>query len=173
MNKRIISLVLMAILIAISLYFKGGEQGVPEPSSGTPSTTQTTSSTQSTPPSREAITPRETPKTIDQLTAQNNVVSFMEKYQKLPAFYMTKKQAREAGWDAKKGNLCEVLPGRAIGGDRFSNREKGLPIADGRQWFEADINYRCGHRGADRLLYSSDGMIFVSTDHYKTFQQVK
>lgn len=173
MNKRIISLVLMAILIAVSLYFKGGEQGAPEPSSGTSSTTQTISSTQSTPPSREAITPRETPKTIDQLTAQNNVVSFMEKYQKLPAFYMTKKQAREAGWDAKKGNLCEVLPGRAIGGDRFSNREKGLPIADGRQWFEADINYRCGHRGADRLLYSSDGMIFVSTDHYKTFQQVK
>lgn len=163
MNKRIISLVLMAILIAISLYFKGGEQVVPEPSS----------STSNTPPSREVITPRETPKTIDQLTSQDNVVSFMEKYQKLPAFYITKKQAREAGWDAKKGNLCEVLPGRAIGGDHFSNREKGLPIAQGRQWFEADINYRCGHRGADRLLYSSDGMIFVSTDHYKTFQQVK
>ncbi|EUD05377.1 ribonuclease domain-containing protein [Providencia alcalifaciens] len=168
MNKRIISLVLMAILIAISLYFKGGEQTATEPS--IPSTPPTT---QSIPPSREAITPQETPKTIDQLTAQNNVVSFMEKYQKLPAFYMTKKQAREAGWDAKKGNLCEVLPGRAIGGDRFSNREKGLPIAEGRQWFEADINYRCGNRGADRLLYSSDGMIFVSTDHYKTFQQVK
>ncbi len=96
----------------------------------------------------------------------------MEKYQKLPAFYMTKKQAREAGWDAKKGNLCDVLPGRAIGGDRFSNREKSLPIAQGRQWFEADINYRCGHRGADRLLYSSDGMIFVTHDHYKSFTQV-
>ncbi len=97
----------------------------------------------------------------------------MEKYQKLPAFYMTKKQAREAGWNAKKGNLCEVLPGRAIGGDRFSNREKRLPIAQERQWFEADINYRCGHRGADRLLYSSDGMIFITQDHYKSFKQVK
>ncbi|GAB1439974.1 ribonuclease domain-containing protein [Providencia sp.] len=158
MNKRILSVALMAILIVISLYFNGGDKSVSE---------------QSQPPTREAVTPKDTPKTIDKLTEQDNVVSFMEKYQKLPAFYITKKQAREAGWDAKKGNLCDVLPGRAIGGDRFSNREKGLPIAQGRQWFEADINYRCGHRGADRLLYSSDGMIFVTQDHYKSFKQVK
>ncbi|BBG60045.1 Ribonuclease precursor [Providencia rustigianii] len=159
MNKRVISLVLMAILIAVSLYFKGGEQPATEPAANSPS--------------HEVAASKEMPKTIDQLTAQNNVVSFMEKYQKLPAFYITKKQAREAGWDAKKGNLCDVLPGRAIGGDRFSNREKRLPMTDSRQWYEADINYRCGHRGADRLLYSSDGMIFVTTDHYKSFQQVK
>lgn len=162
MNKRILSVVLMAILIVISLYFNGGDKTVPE-----------APATQNNPPAREVIAPKETSQTIDKLTAQDNVVSFMEKYQKLPAFYMTKKQAREAGWDAKKGNLCDVLPGRAIGGDRFSNREKGLPIAPGRQWFEADINYRCGHRGADRLLYSSDGMIFITLDHYKTFKQVK
>ncbi|AXH64081.1 ribonuclease domain-containing protein [Providencia huaxiensis] len=161
MNKRILPVVLMAILIVISLYFNGGDKTPSEPPVN-----------QSNPPSREAITPKETAQPIDKLTAQDNVVSFMEKYQKLPAFYMTKKQAREAGWDAKKGNLCDVLPGRAIGGDRFSNREKGLPIAQGRQWFEADINYRCGHRGADRLLYSSDGMIFVTHDHYKSFTQV-
>ncbi|HDN2511221.1 TPA: ribonuclease [Providencia rettgeri] len=157
MNKRILSVVLMAILVVISLYFNGGEKPAPE---------------QSNPPAREAVTPKESPKTIDKLTAQDNVVSFMQKYQKLPAFYLTKKEARQAGWDAKKGNLCDVLPGRAIGGDRFSNREKSLPIADNRQWFEADINYRCGHRGADRLLYSSDGMIFVTHDHYKSFKQV-
>ncbi|MBN6363767.1 ribonuclease [Providencia rettgeri] len=161
MNKRFLPVVLMAILIVISLYFNGGDKTPSEPSVN-----------QSNPPSREAITPKETPQPIDKLTAQDNVVSFMEKYQKLPAFYMTKKQASEAGWDAKKGNLCDVLPGRAIGGDRFSNREKSLPIAQGRQWFEADINYRCGHRGADRLLYSSDGMIFVTHDHYKSFTQV-
>ncbi|MGG4677222.1 ribonuclease domain-containing protein [Providencia huashanensis] len=162
MNKRLLSVVLMAILIVISLYFNGGDKTAPEPPA-----------TQNNPPSREAITPKEAPQTIDKLTAQDNVVSFMEKYQKLPAFYMTKKQAREAGWNAKKGNLCEVLPGRAIGGDRFSNREKRLPIAQERQWFEADINYHCGHRGADRLLYSSDGMIFITQDHYKSFKQVK
>lgn len=160
MNKRVISLVLMAILIALSLYFRGGD--VQEPQVDKP----TAASEQSI--NRENAQP----KTIDQLTEQQNVVSYMQKYQKLPAFYLTKKEARQAGWDAKKGNLCDVLPGRAIGGDRFSNREKSLPISQNRQWFEADINYRCGHRGADRLLYSSDGLIFVTHDHYKSFKQV-
>ncbi|MDR2225161.1 ribonuclease domain-containing protein [Providencia rettgeri] len=160
MNKKVISLVLMAILIVLSLYFRGGD-------------------IQDKPPTDKSVASEQTitqenaqSKTIDQLTEQQNVVSYMQKYQKLPAFYITKKEARQAGWDAKKGNLCDVLPNRAIGGDRFSNREKSLPIADNRQWFEADINYRCGHRGADRLLYSSDGMIFVTNDHYKSFKQV-
>ncbi|WP_369308687.1 ribonuclease domain-containing protein [Providencia rettgeri] len=161
MNKRVISLVLMAILIVLSLYFRGGD-------------VQNTSQTDKSVTTSEQVTSRENnqPKPIDQLTEQQNVVSYIQKYQKLPAFYLTKKEARQAGWDAKKGNLCDVLPGRAIGGDRFSNREKSLPIAENRQWFEADINYRCGHRGADRLLYSSDGMIFVTHDHYKSFKQV-
>ncbi|MFD1092537.1 ribonuclease domain-containing protein [Providencia vermicola] len=160
MNKRVISLVLMAVLIVLSLYFRSGDVQ-DKPQSDKPATSEQTIARENA-----------LPKTIDQLTEQQNVVSYMQKYQKLPAFYLTKKEARQAGWDAKKGNLCDVLPGRAIGGDRFSNREKSLPIADNRQWFEADINYRCGHRGADRLLYSSDGMIFVTHDHYKSFKQV-
>jgi len=65
-----------------------------------------------------------------------------------------------------------VLPGRAIGGDRFSNRERRLPMQAGRQWYEADVNYNCGHRDADRLLYSSDGLIFLTTDHYRSFTPV-
>ncbi|MDQ1225796.1 guanyl-specific ribonuclease Sa [Pantoea ananatis] len=73
----------------------------------------------------------------------------------------------------RKGDLCEVLPGRAIGGDRFSNRERKLPERADRQWFEADVNYRCGHREADRLVYSSDGLVFLSTDHYRTFKPVQ
>ena len=72
-----------------------------------------------------------------------------------------------------RSNLCAVLPGKAIGGDRFSNREGQLPSAGGRVWREADINYQCGRRGADRLLYSSDGLIFVTRDHYKNFIRVE
>ncbi|MCH5717378.1 ribonuclease domain-containing protein [Niabella hibiscisoli] len=64
-----------------------------------------------------------------------------------------------------------MLPGRAIGGDVFSNREGGLPSAEKRKWFEADLNYKCGRRNADRLLYSNDGLVYVTYDHYKTFQQ--
>lgn len=96
------------------------------------------------------------------------MVSYLQQHQRLPDYYVTKKQAREQGWDPRSGNLCAVLPGKAIGGDRFSNREGQLPSAGGRVWREADINYQCGRRGADRLLYSSDGLIFVTRDHYKT-----
>lgn len=110
---------------------------------------------------------------IDQLTQQKRVVSYLQQHQRLPDYYITKKQAREQGWDARNGNLCSVLPGKAIGGDRFSNREGQLPAARSRVWREADINYQCGRRGADRLLYSSDGLIFVTRDHYKNFIRVE
>lgn len=110
---------------------------------------------------------------IDQLTKQQRVVSYVQQHQRLPDYYITKKQARERGWDARDGNLCKVLPGKAIGGDRFSNREGQLPTANNRVWREADINYRCGRRGADRLLYSSDGLIYVTHDHYKNFMRME
>ncbi|PPS58461.1 hypothetical protein CRX72_17075 [Pantoea sp. BRM17] len=67
----------------------------------------------------------------------------ISQHQRLPDFYLTKAAARRQGWEPDKGNLCEVLPGRAIGGDRFSNREQQLPRQVGRQWYEADVNYRC------------------------------
>ncbi|WP_347253380.1 ribonuclease domain-containing protein [Leminorella grimontii] len=110
---------------------------------------------------------------IDRLTQRQTVVNYVREHGRLPDYYITKSQARSQGWDARDGNLCSVLPGKAIGGDRFSNREKRLPQAKGRTWFEADINYRCGHRGAERLLYSDDGLIYVTIDHYQRFMEVK
>ena len=109
---------------------------------------------------------------IDQLTRQDVVVSYLRKNDRLPDYYVTKQQARAQGWNSREGNLCSILPGRAIGGDRFSNRGKALPTAPGRIWFEADINYHCGHRGAERLLYSNDGLIYVTHNHYKNFTEV-
>ncbi|WP_186374352.1 ribonuclease [Yersinia similis] len=106
---------------------------------------------------------------IEPLTQHQNVVKYLQTYHRLPDFYLTKKQAREQGWEPQKGNLCHVLPGKAIGGDRFSNRERRLPDAKGRHWREADVNYRCGRRGSDRLLYSNDGLIYLTQDHYKHF----
>ncbi|ATM76690.1 ribonuclease N [Serratia fonticola] len=122
-----------------------------------------------------ALTNDSTPaaESIEQLTQQQRVVSYVQQHQRLPDYYITKKQAREQGWDARDGNLCKVLPGKAIGGDRFSNREGQLPTANNRVWREADINYQCGRRGADRLLYSSDGLIYVTRDHYKNFMRME
>ncbi|HFR4115036.1 TPA: ribonuclease [Yersinia enterocolitica] len=109
------------------------------------------------------------PASIEQLTQHQLVVKYLQSHHRLPDFYITKQQAREKGWNPKEGNLCKVLPGKAIGGDRFSNRERQLPEAKGRNWREADVNYRCGHRGSDRLLYSNDGLIYLTQDHYKHF----
>lgn len=110
---------------------------------------------------------------IESLTAVNTVVGYLKQNHRLPDYYVTKKQARQAGWDARAGNLCQVLPGKAIGGDRFSNREQTLPSAAGRVWREADINYHCGRRGADRVLFANDGLIYVSRDHYKNVVRVE
>lgn len=111
--------------------------------------------------------------TLAWLTSEQTVVSYLRQNHRLPDYYVTKRQARDAGWDARAGNLCQVLPGKAIGGDRFSNREGRLPNAYKRVWREADINYRCGRRGADRVLFASDGLIYVSRDHYKQFVRVE
>ena len=109
---------------------------------------------------------------IATLTQQQRVADYLHQHQRLPAYYLTKNEARKQGWEPSKGNLCQTLPGRAIGGDRFSNREKVLPVKAGRHWFEADVNYDCGRRGSDRMLYSSDGMIYVTRDHYRHVEQV-
>lgn len=90
---------------------------------------------------------------------------------RLPARYVTKKDAEALGW--KPGaDLCRTTPGRAIGGDNFGNREKRLPEAAGRRWREADLDYACGRRGPKRLVWSNDGLIFITVDHYATFKEV-
>lgn len=106
---------------------------------------------------------------IDELTNEKRVIAFLKTNRRLPDYYITKNEAHKLGWNAAEGNLCDVLPGRAIGGDIFSNREKSLPAKSGRQYFEADVNYNCGNRGADRIIFSNDGLIFLTHNHYQTF----
>lgn len=110
-------------------------------------------------------------KSIDILTAENVVIDYLKVHKKLPDYYLTKNEAKQLGWDPSTGNLCDKLPGKAIGGDNFGNREKQLPQQKGRRYFEADVNYNCGRRNADRLVFSNDGLIYITKDHYKTFQQ--
>ena len=63
-------------------------------------------------------------------------------------------------------------PGYSIGGDKFGNYEGLLPDASGRKWYEADANYTVGPRGAERILYSSDGLVYYTNDHYQTFTEM-
>lgn len=108
---------------------------------------------------------------IYQLTEEKRVVAFLRANGRLPDCYITKNEAQKLGWNAVEGNLCDVLPRRAIGGDRFGNREKLLPEKNGRQYFEADVNYNCYSRGTDRVIFSNDGLIFLTHNHYKSFEK--
>lgn len=97
------------------------------------------------------------------------VAEYLHFYGHLPQNYLTKQEAKALGWDASQGNLWEVAEGKSIGGDRFGNREGLLLEADGRTWYECDVNYAGGFRGAERLLYSNDGLIYYTDDHYASF----
>lgn len=106
---------------------------------------------------------------IDRLTEEKTVVSYVKQSHKLPPFYITKTEARNQGWDPAKGNLCEVLPGKAIGGDRFSKREGSLPKNE--LYYEADVNYHCGNRNGDRIVFTKTGEVYLTRDHYKNFEK--
>lgn len=103
-------------------------------------------------------------------TSKEDVSLYIHIYNKLPKNYITKKEARDLGWEASKGNLWDVTDKKSIGGDKFGNREGKLPEKEGRQYYECDINYEGGHRGAERLVYSNDGLIYYTEDHYDSFE---
>ena len=105
-------------------------------------------------------------------TSRDEVALYLHTFGRLPGNYITKKEAQKLGWDNKKGNLWEVAPGKSIGGSHFGNYEKLLPEKKGRKYYECDINYEGEYRGAERIIYSDDGLIFYTGDHYKTFEQL-
>lgn len=97
---------------------------------------------------------------------------YMMNHGHLPDYYVDKDTAQLAGWRVTKKKLSAVLPGKMIGGDVYENNNLKLPSAPGRIWHEADINYTGGKRNRQRLLYSSDGLLFVTYDHYQTFYEI-
>lgn len=101
--------------------------------------------------------------------SKDAVALYIHTYGRLPDFYMTKSQAKRTyGWDG--GSLDSYAPGFAIGGDTFGNYEGLLPDAPGRRWTECDIDTIGGNsRGAKRIVFSNDGLIYYTDDHYETF----
>jgi len=89
---------------------------------------------------------------------------------RLPPRYVTKDEARAHGW--RGGGLCNISPGHVIGGDGFHNFGAALPPASGRIYREADLDADCAGRGPKRLIFSSDGRIYVTVDHYTTYVPV-
>ncbi len=103
---------------------------------------------------------------------RDSVAAYIHKYGRLPKNFLTKDEARALGWDSSKGNLWVVAPGHAIGGDIFRNYEGQLPKKSGRIYYECDVNYDGGYRDAERIVFSNDGLIFYTSDHYETFTEL-
>ncbi len=112
-------------------------------------------------------------------TDKEHVALYIYTYGELPSNFITKKEAGKAGWVSEEGNLNIVCPGMSIGGDYFGNREGLLPKESGREYHECDINYNPEgitdepvYRGGERIVYSNDGLVFYTNDHYRTFEQL-
>ncbi len=105
-------------------------------------------------------------------TGKYEVAAYIHLYGHLPDNFVSKTKARKAGWIASKGNLQDVLPGKSIGGSEFYNDEGQLPNKNGRTYTECDIDYSGGTRGAKRIVFSNDGLVFYTADHYKTFERL-
>ena len=98
-----------------------------------------------------------------------DVSLYLHVHGRLPDNYITKDEARELGWEG--GSVEKVAPGYAIGGDVFGNREGLLPEEPGRIYYECDVDTKgTDSRGAHRLVYSDDGLIYYTSDHYETFE---
>ena len=102
-------------------------------------------------------------------TTKEDVALYLHTYGHLPSNFMTKDEARDLGWEG--GGLDEYAEGMCIGGDYFGNYEGLLPEADGREYTECDIDtLGADSRGAKRIVFSNDGLIYYTDDHYENFE---
>ena len=103
-------------------------------------------------------------------TSKEDVAEYLHTYGHLPSNFIKKKAAQKLGWVSSEGNLWDVAPGMSIGGDYFGNYEGILPESNDRDYYECDIDFDGSYRGAKRIVYSNDGLIYYTEDHYETFE---
>lgn len=102
-------------------------------------------------------------------TSKEDVALYIHLYGKLPENFITKKEAKALGWEG--GSLEPYAPGKSIGGDRFGNYEGILPEEDGVIYKECDIDTMgADQRGAKRIVFSNEGAVYYTEDHYKSFE---
>ena len=101
-------------------------------------------------------------------TSKDDVALYIHTYGKLPQNFITKNEARSLGWQG--GGLEDYAPGKCIGGDYFGNFEGLLPEKKGREYTECDIDtLGKDSRGPKRIVFSNDGLIYYTDDHYESF----
>lgn len=101
----------------------------------------------------------------------NGADYWLKHFGKLPDYYISREQLEALGWEIGD-RPSQFAPGKMLGGIVYNNADRKLPHKIGRIWREADINYTPGRRNMHRILWSNDGMIFVTYDHYHTFYEI-
>ncbi len=186
-QKLLLGLVLLAVVAVIVFFFPeflpaGDDVFTTVPADSTAaSPTTPASTTKAAPPdttkspettkAAEATTAPETERKLDRngsYTSRDDVALYIHQYGKLPGNFITKAEAQKLGWSG--GSLEKYAPGKSIGGNRFGNYEGKLPKKSGRTYTECDIDTRgASARGAKRIVFSNDGLIYYTNDHYNTF----
>lgn len=114
--------------------------------------------------SKEEVLPED-----GEYTSKDDVALYIHTYGKLPGNFITKKEAQKLGWPG--GSLESYAPGKSIGGDNFGNYEGLLPKKKGRKYYECDIDTKGkSKRGAKRIIFSNDGLVYYTKDHYESFE---
>lgn len=175
MNKKSLPTLLVVLLLAVLAYFGNNQlKSNPAPTNQpteaalTAIVLPTAASTKA--PQASAV-PAKEKAAIDkngEYDSKDEVALYLHTYGSLPSNFITKQKARDLGWTG--GTLKTLAPGKSIGGDRFGNYEGILPDKKGRTYYECDIDtLGKSSRGAKRIVYSNDGLIYYTDDHYESF----
>ena len=167
----------LAGLLALALTLTAcGAAPAPEPQQ--PAEQEPAQTAEQVSPAEETAEPEEAPPEGEEAqtlpedgtyTTKEDVALYIHLYGHLPDNFLTKKEAEKLGWPG--GSLEPYAPGMCIGGSRFGNYEGLLPEAEGRTYTECDIDtLGAEKRGAKRIVFSNDGLIYYTEDHYKSFE---
>lgn len=183
--KKLLPILILA-LVLVWFFLPDADSGAPAPQTAAPTESLTlltpapADAPESTPEAlstpvpveHDAPAPETAADVLDEdgsYTTKEDVALYLHTYGHLPPNFITKKEAEKAGWSG--GSLDRVLPGMCIGGDYFGNYEGQLPKANGRKWTECDINtLGKKSRGPERIIFSNDGLIYYTPDHYESFE---
>lgn len=154
MKKKLSTLIAILLVVALSFFASPGEEAAPV--------------TGETLLAAQILDDGSTLITADGIyTSKEDVSLYIHTYGILPDNFITKDEARKLGWEG--GGLEPYAPGMCIGGDRFGNYEGLLP--EDREYKECDIDtLYADSRGAKRIVFSDDGLIYYTEDHYESFE---
>ena len=165
-TRNVLNILLVIALGLVLLFGKSSvETEIPENNADV-----LTSVEEETDASENTTIPEETITEDGIYTTKETVAEYIYLYGHLPSNFITKKEAKNLGWISSEGNLWDVAPGMSIGGDYFGNYEGLLPEANDRDYYECDIDFDGSYRGAKRIVFSNDGLIYYTEDHYESFE---